>query len=101
MSDSQLGIDLRLDERSERYKSAAAELIESVYSRNGAGCCMHIATDDGNIKDCDLLHCLSFAMRRECYECVALAGMLLTIPERLRDSTMGMEQCQNAGQSSI
>jgi len=53
---------------------------------------MHIATDDGNIKDCDLLHCLSFAMRRECYECVALAGMLLTIPERLRDSTMGMEQ---------
>lgn len=83
--------EARLMDRAEAFKPAAVELVQSIYVRHGAGCCMHIVTDDGNIEDGDVQHCLEFAMKRGCPECIALAALLLTIPESLRNETMGME----------
>lgn len=83
--------EIRLEERAAALKPAARELVRSIYDRHGAGCCMHIVTDDGNIEDRDVQHCLAFVMKNECHECIALAALLLTIPESLRDETMGME----------
>ena len=59
-----------------------------IYDQHSAGCCMHIVTDDGNIEDEHVRFCHTQAVRADHFHCAALAALLLTIPESMRNEAM-------------
>jgi hypothetical protein len=52
----------------------ALPLKASIYARHGAGCCLHVVIDDGNLGDSTIRYCLDGA---EHDDCRALAVMML------------------------
>lgn len=40
-------------------------LAREIYAKSGAGCCWHIAMDDGNVGDDDVEFCVKYAERNE------------------------------------
>lgn len=54
-------------------------LARALYStyEGGAGCCLHIALDDGNLEDSSLEWCLKYARERGHEFCVDLAEKML------------------------
>jgi len=55
----------------------AVELLDDIYRSEGAGCCMHIVTDDLNLKDSDIQFCLEQAVPDGCEKCERLARWML------------------------
>lgn len=87
--------DLQFDEE----KSSEEELLKAmipvvevltrlIYEHHGAGCCMHIVTDDGNLEDVHVQHCLKSAYLSDHFHCMSLAALLLTIPEDMREDAL-------------
>ena len=58
--------------------------VEDLYKRNAVGCCLHIALDDGNLKDADIQFCMSQAKDNHHLDCEALAWKLLAFSETQR-----------------
>lgn len=81
-----------MDSPEEELLKAMIPVVETltrlIYEHHGAGCCMHITTDDGNIEDVHVQHCLKIAVTAEHMHCIALASLLLTIPESMREDAM-------------
>lgn len=50
--------------------------VDSVYRRDGAGCCLHILTDDGNVRDSDAEFVSALAIERGHADCIRAASML-------------------------
>lgn len=59
----------------------------------GTGCCLHITTDDFNIRDSDVEFCLEYARERGHDECIELAERLLKLSKRERAELFGMKWC--------
>lgn len=59
-------------------------LVHALYSRNGAGCCLHNVLDDGNTETASVQWCLEYAQTAQCQECVALAEKLLLMTRTQR-----------------
>jgi hypothetical protein len=61
-------------------------LANAVYARpgGGAGCCLHIVLDDGNIQDDHVAFCLNKARERGHLECIACAEKLLLMSKTQR-----------------
>lgn len=51
-------------------------LVNKLYERHSAGCCLHIVLDDGNIKLSDVEFCMGYAKAKEHKECFELAALL-------------------------
>ena len=65
-----------------------AELVRAVYDRagGGVGCCLHILTDDGNVRESDAAWVLEHAQERGHPDCIAAARALaaMTVSQRRR-----------------
>lgn len=65
-----------------------AELVRAVYAREGggAGCCLHILTDDGNVSESDAAWVLEYAQEHGHQDCIAAARALaaMTVSQRRR-----------------
>jgi hypothetical protein len=59
-------------------------LVQTVYARNEAGCCLHILLDDGNIKDNHAEFCLKYAREHGHADCIALAEKLVLMTQSQR-----------------
>lgn len=51
-------------------------LVEALYQRHGAGCCLHIVLDDGNVRDSDVDFCVTYAEEQGHEDCLHLAQQL-------------------------
>ncbi len=51
-------------------------LVNAVYKRHCAGCCLHILTDDGNVSDGDAQFCLDQAHEKGHADCIVAAEAL-------------------------
>lgn len=62
------------------------ELARALYAtkEGGAGCCLHITLDDGNIGDSSIAYCLNNARERGHERCITLAEALLTLSKTQR-----------------
>jgi hypothetical protein len=62
------------------------DLYYAVYDSDGggAGCCLHIVLDDGNIQDDHVQYCLEKARLANHPNCVALAEALLSMSKTQR-----------------
>lgn len=60
--------------------------ISAIYAGHGAGCCLHIVTDDGNVEADSVRYCLAQAKKRQHPECVKVANMLLALKEPQREA---------------
>jgi hypothetical protein len=60
--------------------------ISAIFERNGAGCCLHIAIDDGNVRYTDLECCLQTARKVWHADCGMIAQDLMrrTKADRLK-----------------
>ena len=68
----------------ESFRDAAASLLESIYQRHAAGCCLHLVTDDHNFDDESVAHCFNVAVRTRHADCCALISLLSMFPESER-----------------
>lgn len=59
-------------------------LVESLYNRHQAGCCLHIVLDDGNLADDDVEFCLLDALELDHQDCAHLARLLLRMSRTQR-----------------
>lgn len=57
-----------------------AALVGRIYDHHGAGCCLHIAIDDGNLDDDDVDFCIGVARERGHKLCENAATMLRAVP---------------------
>lgn len=66
-------------------------IISQLYAtpNGGAGCCLHIVVDDGNIDDDDVAFCVQEAERREHPWCEALARVMLRMSKTQRRKVSG------------
>ncbi len=69
---------------------AAVPLIRSIYFRHGAGCCMHIVTDDYNLSNSSVEFCLNFARENNCAECEECAKVMLTLTVTARKKAIDL-----------
>ena len=62
----------------------AKKMIEQLYNRHSAGCCLHIVTDDGNIADGHVSFCVKYARKENHPSCESLAKLIegMTLLER-------------------
>jgi len=51
-------------------------LVKELYERNGAGGCLHIVLDDGNLDDHNVEFCIRWAEDQSCPRCVTLGNLL-------------------------
>lgn len=58
--------------------------VRELYARHGAGCCLHIVLDDGNIHDSNIEFCIKYAIEEGHPECEALARRLLLMSRTQR-----------------
>jgi len=58
--------------------------VRELYEEHPTGCCLHIALDDGNIDEDDILWCVNYAKDQGHPKCYILANRLLflTLEER-------------------
>lgn len=61
-------------------------LVRDLYARpnGGAGCCLHIVIDDGNVDDDSVAHCLSLARLDGHADCERLAKLLALMSKTQR-----------------
>jgi hypothetical protein len=59
-------------------------LVNAVYARHCAGCCLHILTDDGNVDNDHAAFCLTSAQERGHADCLAAAEMLVQMSRTQR-----------------
>lgn len=61
-------------------------LLNAIYARHCAGCCLHIVVDDYNVEDSSVQFCLEHAIEKGHEECIIAALQLLqmTRTQRLR-----------------
>jgi len=59
-------------------------LLKIIYARHAAGCCLHILTDDGNVRDSDAAFCLETARQHGHQDCVAAAEKLVQMTQTQR-----------------
>ncbi len=59
-------------------------LVNALYRRHAAGCCLHVVLDDYNVKDGDLDGLAELALKREHYRCLALVMILRTMSRTQR-----------------
>lgn len=59
-------------------------LVRRLYERNHAGCCLHIALDDGNVTDGDVEFCLEWATNEGHADCAELSNLLLLMTKTQR-----------------
>lgn len=52
-------------------------LVTALYKVHGAGCCLHLALDDGNLDADSIRYCLGYAKENGHGGCVRIAEMLL------------------------
>lgn len=73
-------------------------LIESLYRRpgGGAGCCLHVVTDDLNLDDSFVNHCLLRAIRLKHRDCAELALWL-----RCASKTQRRRACSVADKACV
>lgn len=60
-------------------------LLKSYCERHPCGGSLHIYSDDGNARDCDLEFCVKWAAEREDYEGAHIAKLALALTERERE----------------
>lgn len=68
-------------------KPTVAEVVplaSAIYRRHGAGCCLHITLDDGNLRDADVKFCLDHAEKVGHVECAEVARKLLAMSKTQR-----------------
>lgn len=53
-----------------------APAVRALYVRHGAGCCLHIVLDDGNVEDHSVDFCIKYAQEEQHLECEKLARTL-------------------------
>lgn len=58
--------------------------VKALYERNCMGCCLHVALDDGNLKDKDVQFCIDFAVGQNHPECEDLGRKLLELSQTQR-----------------
>jgi hypothetical protein len=51
-------------------------LVQALYQRHAAGCCLHIVLDDGNVSASSVAHVLAFARDTGHQDCIEIAGLL-------------------------
>ena len=56
----------------------------AIYKRHAAGCCLHIALDDGNWRDEHLDYCADLARERNHSDCLYLAETLRAMTKTRR-----------------
>lgn len=71
----------------------AVGMIEQLYHRHAAGCCLHIVTDDGNIQDKHVDHCVEYAEKMGHRQCHELARLLQSMSVEERAQALGMPWC--------
>lgn len=59
-------------------------LVDAIYARHAAGCCLHILTDDGNVSDVDAAFCLELATKTGHRDCEEAAGLLVRMSRTQR-----------------
>lgn len=52
-------------------------LVAQIYERNSVGCCLHIALEDGNLKERHLQFCLQTAIDARHPDCQKVARKML------------------------
>jgi hypothetical protein len=60
------------------------ELLQRIYQRHAAGCCLHIVTDDGNIETEHVEWSRDYARKQGHVDCVEAAELLLQMSEEDR-----------------
>ena len=69
------------------YKPTVPEalpFVRTLYESHGAGCCLHIVLDDGNIEDSSVEFCIRYAEEQGHGSCAALARMLRSMSKTQR-----------------
>lgn len=69
---------------SEAALTRCADLLDRIYARHAAGCCLHIVTDDGNVRDSDIAFCLNVAREHGHADCIEAAELLATFSKTRR-----------------
>jgi len=64
-------------------------LLDRIYKRHSAGCCLHLAVDDGNLDDDSVQFCYGYASAKEHDDCVAVARLLCAMTEEERERAVG------------
>lgn len=59
-------------------------LVQAVYRRHCAGCCLHIVTDDCNVDQDSADYCLQRAQEQGHADCLAAAELLVQMTETQR-----------------
>lgn len=59
-------------------------LVQALYARHAAGCCLHIVLEDGNVDDASVEFCITEASARAHDECHELAVLLGTMSRTQR-----------------
>jgi len=68
-------------------------MVEQLYQRSGAGCCLHIITDDFNVQDQHAAFCLDYAEKQGHRQCYELAKLFIHMSPKERAQTLGLPWC--------
>ena len=66
------------------------KLLEEHFQLGWCGCCLHIVTEDGNIKDEDVKFCIEWAMKKEHAFCEKVGITILEMPMEVRTNHFGL-----------
>lgn len=72
-----------------RCAANVATLDRELYTLSGAGCCLHVLTDDGNVDDGTADFCIQWAVKAGHTFCEHLARLIRTMPESDRAARWG------------
>ena len=59
-------------------------LVQTIYARHCAGCCLHIVLDDGNVDDDEVQFCLDRAVTAGHADCQRCAELLVRMSKTQR-----------------
>lgn len=71
-------------------------LVRAVYRRHGAGCCLHVLTDDCNVNDESARFCLDLARKEGHADCIAAAEMLVQMSKTQRRKVAAMPKTEKS-----
>ena len=60
------------------------KMIQQLYNRHSAGCCLHVVLDDENLEDLHVDSCIEFAVKNHHSECELLARAIRQLNEEQR-----------------
>jgi hypothetical protein len=63
--------------------------VTQLFNRSGAGCCLHIVVEDGNLRDDHVDFCIKEATDHRHSECEALARDIRALTEEQRKEVLG------------